>query len=107
MSKKYELDEEQMRIAMAIRAGNQMSSEDAANGVARFVVSYFLYTAIFSVTIPITVICSTIIGVHSDGIIGWSAFIINMILTFIRPNLHIVIALILLVVAIGMAGQPN
>jgi hypothetical protein len=94
------LDDDQIRIAEAVRAGNNASLNDAAGDVA----SLFIYKWIFTVTTPVAFFSAIAIGVHTNAYWGWGSLIAQQLLCVTYTKTGLLLTFIMLIWALGYAG---
>jgi site-specific recombinase XerD len=91
------LDDDQLRIAEAVRAGNRASMNDASWLFA----SYFIYKWIFAVTTPVAFFSAIAIGVHTNAYWGWGLLIAQQLLCVSFTKTGLLLTFVMLIWALS------
>ncbi len=90
------LDDEQRRLAEAVRAGNNAAFMDTVG-------AYLIWRPIFAVTTPTAFICALIIGIHTNGYVGWGSLIIQQLLAVTYSKTMLLFLVLMVLLAGGFA----
>ncbi len=90
------LDEEQQRLAEAVRAGNNAAFMDTVG-------TYLIWRPIFAVTTPTALISALIIGIHTNGYVGWGSLILQQVLAVTYSKTMLLFLVLMVLLAGGFA----
>ena len=77
--------------------------EGVNNAIGGAIISFYWWRLVFAFTTPANIISSFVIGVSTNGYIGWGLFILNQILALTWSWIHILLTIAMCLVAAAFA----